>query len=166
MSKRKVVNYAQSRNGKLLPVVRARCEERDCQKPFKAKQSTITALERYGKVRCPACRKKAEIAKKAARVIAAREAANPKDDFGVSDQTLRTISKQPEAIRLAAARIVRDYLRACLSAESPMDDLNRIWIEAVDVAQCEAKETPAAIPPPDEPFRRYHQCQSPLAEAA
>ncbi len=81
----------------------------------------------------------------------------------LSDQTLRMINQLPKDVRAKVDGVIRTHVSACLKNGSPVENLDRLFIEAVEVIRMEEK-----FPEPKmdylhevEPFRRYEQYSSP-----
>ena len=82
----------------------------------------------------------------------------------LSEQTIRLINKLPDDTRAEVAKIVRTHLTACLRNGSPVESLDRLFIEAVEVVNLEARVPEIRMPFSKyghEPARRYEQYVSP-----
>ena len=81
----------------------------------------------------------------------------------LSNETLRLIRQLPEAKRARVERVVRTHLSACHKNGCPLGSLDRIYLEAVEAVDLEARRSgPPATPFRDwEPARRYDQYISP-----
>ena len=81
----------------------------------------------------------------------------------LSDQTVKLISKLSDDTREQVAKVVKTHLAACVRNDSPIESLDRLFIEAVEVVNLEARapETRLDYDPNWEPLRRYEQYVSP-----
>ena len=83
----------------------------------------------------------------------------------LSNDVLKLVNKLPEAKRNKVAQIVRRHLIACQKNDCPPESLDRVYLEAIEVAEMELRN-----PEPEkpefrtwEPARRYDQYVSPKA---
>ncbi|MFN7931531.1 MAG: hypothetical protein U0Y68_27095 [Blastocatellia bacterium] len=82
----------------------------------------------------------------------------------VSSDTLRKVNSLPEAKRAKVIEIVKRHLRACAKNGCPLESLDRVYLEAMEVAEMELK-----FPEPKKEFfreweaRHYDQYISPKA---
>ena len=81
----------------------------------------------------------------------------------LSDQTIKLISKLPDDTRAQVAKVVKKHLVACERNGSPIESLDRLFIEAVEIVNLEARcpETRLEYDPNWEPIRHYDQYISP-----
>jgi hypothetical protein len=82
----------------------------------------------------------------------------------LSDQTIKLINKLDDETRAEVAKVVRRHLTACAKSGSPVESLDRLFIEAVEIVILEAKHPELALNGPYEhegPIRRYEQYVSP-----
>lgn len=82
----------------------------------------------------------------------------------LSAQTLKLINELTPEMRRKVEKLVRRHLSACLRQGSPVENFDRVYIEAIEVVELEDRfpETPAFEAPPSwEPVRRYEQYVSP-----
>lgn len=81
----------------------------------------------------------------------------------LSDQTVKLISKLTDDTRAQVAKVVKTHLVACAKNGSPIESLDRLFIEAVEIVNLEARcpETRLEYNPHWEPLRRYEQYISP-----
>ena len=82
----------------------------------------------------------------------------------LSDQTVRLISQLPESTRDEVTKVVKTHLAACLRYGSPLESLDRLFIEAVEIVKLEARvpEIRMTFTPHNfEPARHYDQYISP-----
>ena len=76
-----------------------------------------------------------------------------------TDATLRALARMDTTQRDQVHAIVRDHVTACLNLGAPLENLDRVYIEAMEIARMELPEEAATQA--YEPFRRYEQYQSP-----
>jgi hypothetical protein len=81
----------------------------------------------------------------------------------ISDQTVRLIRNLSDDTRAQVAKVVKTHLAACARNGSPIESLDRLFIEAVEVINMEARfpEQKSEFSSDWEPFRRYEQYVSP-----
>ena len=81
----------------------------------------------------------------------------------LSDQTVKLINRLDEHTRAEVAKVVRTHLTACAKNGSPIESLDRLFIEAVEIVNLETRcpETRYEFNPYVEPIRRYEQYVSP-----
>lgn len=81
----------------------------------------------------------------------------------ISDQTLKMINQLPQATRAKVDQIIRTHVAACRRTGSPIENLDRLFIEAVEIVKLEERrpETKLEYSSEWEPFRRYDQYLSP-----
>jgi len=105
--------------------------------------------------------------KKAAGVAKPKPRAVEQADGGIKllATTRRLINKLSPKRRAAVEQIVREHLRACLRSGITIEGIDRIWIEAVEIAQINER-FPQAEQPVYEPFRRYDQYSAPREQEA
>ena len=58
----------------------------------------------------------------------------------ITDQTLRALRSLGDPERDAAANVLRAHIRACTIAGSPIENLERVTIEAVEIVRIEGVE--------------------------
>jgi hypothetical protein len=82
----------------------------------------------------------------------------------LSEQTIKMFNKLPDETRAEVTKVVKTHLAACLRHGSPVESLDRLFIEAVEVVNLESHvpefRTPFT-PQGHEPFRHYDQYISP-----
>jgi hypothetical protein len=82
----------------------------------------------------------------------------------ISSDTLKKVNNLPEEKRVKVIDIVKRHLRACAKNGCPAESLDRVYLEAIEVAEMEMK-----FPEPEKKFfreweaRRYEQYISPKA---
>lgn len=82
----------------------------------------------------------------------------------ISNDTLRKVNSLTEEKRAKVIRIVKRHLRACAQNGCPTESMDRVYLEAIDVAEMETK-----FPEPEKKFfreweaRHYDQYLSPKA---
>lgn len=81
----------------------------------------------------------------------------------VAALTLAALNGLSPQARVIADAIIRRHIQACLRLGVPVENLDRVVIEAVEEAKTEARHTPTvtASVSRSEPFRRYDQYSSP-----
>lgn len=81
----------------------------------------------------------------------------------LSDQTVKLISKLSDDTREQVTKVVKTHLAACARNGSPIESLDRLFIEAVEIVKLEARvpEMRYEFNPHWEPARRYEQYVSP-----
>jgi hypothetical protein len=81
----------------------------------------------------------------------------------ISDQTMRMINQLPQETRTRVDQVIRRHIAACLKNGSPVENLDRILIEAVEVTKLEERlrEEKVEEAPDWEPYRKYEQYSSP-----
>lgn len=77
----------------------------------------------------------------------------------LSADTLKAFKQMDAASRERAQNIVRDHVTACMNLGMQPDNLDRVYIEAMEIVRMELPEEAATQA--YEPFRRYEQYQSP-----
>lgn len=85
----------------------------------------------------------------------------------VPADVMNTVNSLPEDKRKKVEAIVRRHLDACKSVGVEPEYLDRVWIEAIEVAQMEEKFPELFVTeawPESEPHRQYDVYQSPRAE--
>jgi len=85
--------------------------------------------------------------------------------LGLSKDTLKVVNNLPKEKRAKVLEIVRRHLVASYKNGCPPESLDRIYLEAMEVAEMEMKfpEQPSNEPRTWEPVRRYEQYVSPKA---
>ncbi|MCI0339272.1 MAG: hypothetical protein L0226_17000 [Acidobacteria bacterium] len=80
-----------------------------------------------------------------------------------SDQTIKMISQLSREIRAKVDKVIRTHVEACMKNGSPVENLDRLFIEAVEVVKLEERlqEPKMDFRINSEPFRRYDQYSSP-----
>lgn len=82
----------------------------------------------------------------------------------LSSDTLRKVNSLPDVKRAKVIEIVKRHLRACAKNGCPLESLDRVYLEAMEVAEMELK-----FPEPKKEFfrewetRHYDQYISPKA---
>lgn len=82
----------------------------------------------------------------------------------VSSDTLRKVNSLKDEKRAKVIEIVKRHLRACAKNGCPLENLDRVYLEAMEVAEMETK-----FPEPEKKFfreweaRHYDQYISPKA---
>jgi hypothetical protein len=81
----------------------------------------------------------------------------------LSDQTIRMINQLPQEMRDKVDQVIRTHVTACVKNGSPVENLDRLLIEAVEVVKLEERfpEMKIEYLPDWEPYRRYDQYSSP-----
>lgn len=124
-----------------------------CNKPVVGKIRSLRMLERQGGIRCATCR--------GVKAATGGALSTSRSKGGILPaQTLRALDALPLRVRQIAERSIREHLGACIRSGIPVDDLNRVYIEAIEVAKLEAK-MPTVLAAPSEPFCRYGQYAAP-----
>lgn len=85
--------------------------------------------------------------------------------LGLSKDTLKLVNGLPKEKRAKVLEIVRRHLVASYKNGCPPESMDRIYLEAVEVAELEMKfpEQPSEERRDWEPVRRYEQYVSPKA---
>jgi hypothetical protein len=85
--------------------------------------------------------------------------------LGLSKDTLKLVNALSKEKRAKALEIVRRHLVASYKNGCPPESIDRIYLEAIEVAEMEMKfpEQPSQDERTWEPFRRYEQYVSPKA---
>jgi hypothetical protein len=85
------------------------------------------------------------------------------EDMKISDQTLKMINQLPQATRTKVDQVIRTHVAACRKTGSPIENLDRLFIEAVEIVKLEERcpETRFEFSSEWEPLRRYDQYLSP-----
>jgi hypothetical protein len=82
----------------------------------------------------------------------------------LSEQTVKLINKLPDTTRDEVTKVVKTHLAACLRNGSPLESLDRLFIEAVEIVKLEARIPEMRLeytPHNFEPARHYDQYISP-----
>jgi len=81
----------------------------------------------------------------------------------ISEQTLKMINQLPRDMRTKVDRVVRTHVQACMKTGSPVENFDRLLIEAVEIVKLEerAPETRLEYSAEWEPHRHYDQYISP-----
>jgi hypothetical protein len=81
----------------------------------------------------------------------------------ISEQTLKMINQLPQDTRVKVDQVIRTHVAACRRTGSPIENLDRLFIEAVEIVKLEERcpETRLEYSSEWEPFRRYEQYASP-----
>ncbi len=81
----------------------------------------------------------------------------------ISDQTLKMISQLTPSIKVKVDKVIRTHVAACMRTGSPIENLDRLFIEAVEIVKLEerAPETRLEYSAEWEPYRHYDQYSSP-----
>jgi hypothetical protein len=81
----------------------------------------------------------------------------------ISEQTLKMINQLPRDMRSKVDRVVRTHVQACMKTGSPVENFDRLLIEAVEIVKLEerAPETRLEYSAEWEPHRHYDQYISP-----
>ncbi len=85
--------------------------------------------------------------------------------LSVSNDTLRKVNSLQDKKRAKVISIVRRHLKACEKNGCPLENLDRVYLEAIEVAEMEMKfpETEKTKFQSWEPARHYDQYVSPKA---
>lgn len=83
--------------------------------------------------------------------------------FKLSDAVLKSLSGLDDATRERATKMVKTHIAACLRHGAPIENLERVFVEAIDLVKREPAEEPVALIDPVmyEPARIYHAYVSP-----
>ena len=130
-----------------------------------AKAATGTS-KRSHSLRCLDCQAKSEQANAKKRIAAAEEAPVVRDSRvpQVSAEIYRQLQRLPEIEKRIADRIIYAHVRACLLNDSPVENADRLFIEAMDIAKQEARCAPPVETRASEPFWRYDLYISPRTD--
>lgn len=81
----------------------------------------------------------------------------------ISDQTLKMINQLAPSFRVKVDKVIRTHVAACMRTGSPIENLDRLFIEAVEIVRLEerAPETRLEYSSEWEPYRHYDQYSSP-----
>ncbi len=81
----------------------------------------------------------------------------------ISEQTLRMINQLPPDTKIKVDKVVRTHVQACMKTGSPVENFDRLLIEAVEIVKLEERnpETRLEYSAEWEPFRHYDQYISP-----
>lgn len=81
----------------------------------------------------------------------------------ISDQTLKMINQLTPGIRRKVDIVIRTHVAACMKTGSPIENLDRLFIEAVEIVKLEERcpEMRVEYSAEWEPLRRYEQYRSP-----
>jgi len=81
----------------------------------------------------------------------------------ISEQTIKMINQLPPDTRVKVDKVVRTHVAACIKTGSPVENFDRLLIEAVEIVRLEERspETRLEYSPEWEPFRHYDQYSSP-----
>jgi hypothetical protein len=81
----------------------------------------------------------------------------------ISDQTLKMINQLTPNMRVKVDKVIRTHVAACMKTGSPIENLDRLFIEAVEIVKLEerAPETRLEYSAEWEPYRHYDQYSSP-----
>jgi hypothetical protein len=81
----------------------------------------------------------------------------------ISEQTLKMINQLPREMRTKVDRVVRTHVQACMKTGSPVENIDRLLIEAVEIVKLEERspETRLEYSAEWEPYRHYDQYISP-----
>ncbi|MBL8169502.1 MAG: hypothetical protein JNJ50_15200 [Acidobacteria bacterium] len=81
----------------------------------------------------------------------------------ISEQTLRMINQLPKDTRTKVDQVIRTHVAACVKNGSPIESLERLFIEAVEIVKLEERNPDMRFEYSSEwePFRRYDQYSSP-----
>lgn len=81
----------------------------------------------------------------------------------ISDQTLKMISQLPPNTRTKVDKVIRTHVAACMKTGSPIENLDRLFIEAVEIVKLEERvpEMRYEFIADVEPYRHYDQYSSP-----
>lgn len=128
-----------------------------CGEPVVGKIKALRAMERTHGIRCDGCHR----ATKKVEVSPSKRSVSGK----IPMQTLQALDALPVRVQEIARRAIREHLAACLRARITVEDLNRVYVEAIEVAKLEA-EAPVRVATGTsaEPFRQYGQYISPRAD--
>jgi hypothetical protein len=80
----------------------------------------------------------------------------------ITHQTLKALNELDETSRAAVDKIVRAHVRACRSNGFAPENLERVYIEAMEIVRLEGPPKEEAYEQL-EPSRRYEQYRSPRA---
>jgi hypothetical protein len=81
----------------------------------------------------------------------------------ISEQTIRMINQLPPDTKIKVDKVVRTHVQACMKTGSPVENFDRLLIEAVEIVKLEERnpETRLEYSAEWEPFRHYDQYISP-----
>ena len=81
----------------------------------------------------------------------------------ISDQTLKMINQLSPDTRSKVDKVVRTHVQACLRTGSPVENFDRLLIEAVEIVRLEERvpEMRLEYSAEWEPYRHYDQYISP-----
>lgn len=81
----------------------------------------------------------------------------------VAATTLAALNALPSPVRAIADGIIRRHVQACFQLNVPVENFDRVVIEAIEEAKADARNAPSVVASAlrAEPFRRYSQYTSP-----
>jgi hypothetical protein len=81
----------------------------------------------------------------------------------ISEQTIKMINQLPPDTRIKVDKVVRTHVLACMKTGSPVENFDRLLIEAVEIVKLEERspETRLDYSSEWEPYRHYDQYISP-----
>lgn len=145
-------------SGRQRLVLTIHCQNAECGVPFAGKIMAFKRLEAVKcKLLCPDCTR-------------ARQNRKPVPAESNTRALPNIIRRQYEALtpeeRAAANRIIKAHFKACDKFGMAVENLDRVFLEAIEVARLEAAEPAAERYSSHEPARHYEQYTTPLADAA
>lgn len=159
---RKIVTDLSGRQRLMLTI---HCQGDGCGVPFTGRVNAFRRSEALNyKLLCPDClRHRQHRRKPSAGVV---EADTQYTGSKMADATIRLLEKLTPEMRTAADKIIKAHFKACDKFGMPVENLDRVFLEAIEVAQLEAAEPAAERYSSHEPARHYEQYTTPLADAA
>lgn len=81
----------------------------------------------------------------------------------ISEQTIKMINQLPTETRTKVDKVVRTHVAACMKTGSPVENFDRLLIEAVEIVRLEERfpEMRLDYNGEWEPYRQYEQYTSP-----
>lgn len=142
--------------GKQMVFMTVNCTR--CKVRFEDTSKALRVMENNQGIRCPECRKKSRRAAKNRWQNTFTETIG-----GFSSKTLAMWERLSPKIRAAAEAIVRRHQAASRANGCPPENMERVYVEAVEIARMELAE-PVPEPAVYAPFRRYPQYIPPCAD--
>lgn len=153
--------------GKMMVFMTVPCS--DCNVRFEKTAKSLRVMEGGNGIRCDACVKVFESRQKKAKLSLPKQKPQP-GGLKISEITLRHWNNLSASLQVSAQAIVRRHTEACQRMNVPIENLDRLFAEAMEMAKLEARHSKRvsakSLQPvaPYEPFRQYDQYLSPRAD--
>ena len=148
--------------GKMMVFLTVPCP--DCGVRFEKPAKSLRVMEGANGIRCDECVKEFQKRQKQAKPKAPKKEAEP-SGLKVSDVTLRRWNSMDVTLQASARAIVRRHSEACRRLKVPIESVDRLLVEAMEMAKLEARYAEAnerpVLPVVRELFRQYDQYSSP-----